>query len=314
MQFGEKLKALRSQKGMTQKELAEIINISPQAVSRWENNEVEPSLETLRRLAEIFDVSMDDLFGTEKKSKQETPAQPTFIKEEQFVPETPPSPAPAAKVMLAVCEDCNTPIYEKDHIFRTADQNGQKTVLCRLCYCKKKIKELRDNCSKAEKEWKEEEVRRKRGYIFGALIGGLLLLIGIIAAIATKNGIQALVWGIIGILSFMGFFCVYAGDSVIGEMGASVMGWSFHAPAILFEWSAEGIFDLIVLKIIFWIIGLLVGICTFFLGLAVILVCAPFAFPYDVYAVNRDVRVLREKSAVAEKELEKFQLQVSNKK
>ena len=40
MQFGERLKELRSAKGMTQKDLAEKINISPQAVSRWENNEV----------------------------------------------------------------------------------------------------------------------------------------------------------------------------------------------------------------------------------------------------------------------------------
>lgn len=80
-------------------------------------------------------------------------------------------------------------------------------------------------------------------------------------------------------------------------------------PGILFEWSAEGIFDLIVLKIIFWIIGVLVGICTFLLGLAVIMVCSPFAFPYDVYAVNRDVRVLRKKADDIYGELKKLQSQ-----
>lgn len=312
MQFGERLKELRSAKGMTQKDLAEKINISPQAVSRWENNEVEPSLETLRRLAEIFDVSMDDLFGKEKKPEAEAPAQPAPEQKVLFTVCGAPAPSPyEKKPVLAVCEACNTPIYDKEKIFRFTDQNGQKTVYCQKCHRRKTLRELQEKRCAATVELDTEITRRKRGYIFGALIGIVIFLIGIISAVATLNWVPALVCGILGTLAFMGFFCVFAGDSVIGEMGAGVMGWSFHAPGIIFEWSAEGIADLIVLKIIFWLIGLLVGICTFCLGIAVILVCAPFAFPYDVYAVNRDIRNLQEKLDSTERELKKFETSMS---
>ena len=51
VKIGDKLKSLRSEKKMTQRELAEKLNVSAQAVSRWENDEVEPSLETLGQLA-----------------------------------------------------------------------------------------------------------------------------------------------------------------------------------------------------------------------------------------------------------------------
>lgn len=291
MQFGEKLKELRSTNGMTQKDLAEKINISPQAVSRWEKNEVEPSLETLRRLAEIFDVSMDDLFGKEKKQETDPPAQPL---------QNP-------KVVLAICEGCNTPIYEKEEVFRSVDKNGQKTVLCRACHRRQTQKKLEEKRNKAVAELQAEETKRKRGYLFGGLIGGAILFIGVIAAICEKDPKPLAVWSIIGVLSFMGFFCVFAGDSIIGDMGEHVMTWSFHAPGILFEWSEDGIIDFILLKIVFWLIGVVVGICTFFLGIAVVLVCSPFAFPYDVYAVNRDIRNLQRNADAATRELKSFQ-------
>ena len=45
--LGEKIKALRSENALTQKDLAEKLYVTAQAVSRWENNEVEPSINTI---------------------------------------------------------------------------------------------------------------------------------------------------------------------------------------------------------------------------------------------------------------------------
>ena len=48
--LGEKIKTLRSKNSLTQKDLAEKLYVTAQAVSRWENNEVEPSITTLPSL------------------------------------------------------------------------------------------------------------------------------------------------------------------------------------------------------------------------------------------------------------------------
>ena len=52
---------LRTQKGLSQDELAEKIFVSRQAVSRWENGETIPNTETLKLLSKFFDVSINTL-------------------------------------------------------------------------------------------------------------------------------------------------------------------------------------------------------------------------------------------------------------
>ncbi|MCH5162234.1 MAG: helix-turn-helix transcriptional regulator [Clostridiales bacterium] len=63
MQFNEKLKKLRGEKGVSQSELAESIYVSRSAVAKWENGLGLPSNESLRLLCEYFDVSKEDLYS-----------------------------------------------------------------------------------------------------------------------------------------------------------------------------------------------------------------------------------------------------------
>ena len=64
------IKKLREEKGMTQDELAEKLNVTRQAVSNWETGKTQPDIETLTRLAEIFDVSVERIiYGSERKEK-----------------------------------------------------------------------------------------------------------------------------------------------------------------------------------------------------------------------------------------------------
>ena len=58
---------LRTQKGMSQDELAEKIMVTRQAVSRWENGETVPNIETLKLLSKEFDVSINTLFAEPRK-------------------------------------------------------------------------------------------------------------------------------------------------------------------------------------------------------------------------------------------------------
>lgn len=61
--MGGKIYSLRRAKGMTQEQLAAVLNISPAAVSKWERNQSNPSVEMLWALADFFDCSIDELVG-----------------------------------------------------------------------------------------------------------------------------------------------------------------------------------------------------------------------------------------------------------
>lgn len=63
MKIGENIKRLRINKGMTQEQLAELMNLSSAAVSKWESSNTYPDITTLMPLARIFDVSIDELMG-----------------------------------------------------------------------------------------------------------------------------------------------------------------------------------------------------------------------------------------------------------
>ena len=58
---------LRTQKGLSQDELAEKLFVTRQAVSRWENGETTPNTETLKRLSALFDVSINTLLGAPRQ-------------------------------------------------------------------------------------------------------------------------------------------------------------------------------------------------------------------------------------------------------
>ena len=64
------IKKLREERGMTQDELAEKLNVTRQAVSNWETGKTQPDIETLTRLAEIYDVSVERIiYGSERKER-----------------------------------------------------------------------------------------------------------------------------------------------------------------------------------------------------------------------------------------------------
>lgn len=64
MNFGEKIKKLREIKGWNRSELAEQIGISHVMVGRYERDETAPSIDVAKKIAELFDVSLDYLVGS----------------------------------------------------------------------------------------------------------------------------------------------------------------------------------------------------------------------------------------------------------
>ena len=69
MEIGSVIKALRQQKQMTQEELAELLKVSIQTVSRWENGINYPDVVILPEIASIFHVTTDYLLGVKGETK-----------------------------------------------------------------------------------------------------------------------------------------------------------------------------------------------------------------------------------------------------
>lgn len=66
MEFGEKLKVLRNNKGLTQEELAESLYVSRTAVSKWESGRGYPNIDCIKEIASFFSVTVDELLSSEK--------------------------------------------------------------------------------------------------------------------------------------------------------------------------------------------------------------------------------------------------------
>ena len=82
MEFNNKLYELRKQKGLSQEELANRLNVSRQTVSKWEVGESSPDLEKLVAISELFDISLDELVLDKVVKKEETSEQ--IVKSELY--------------------------------------------------------------------------------------------------------------------------------------------------------------------------------------------------------------------------------------
>ncbi len=69
MQLNKNIVRLRKKRGLTQEQLANLLNVSVTAVSKWENGNNRPDIELLPDMADVFQVSIDSLLGYEKAYK-----------------------------------------------------------------------------------------------------------------------------------------------------------------------------------------------------------------------------------------------------
>ena len=70
MEIGNKLKKARSEKGITQERAAELLDVSRQTVSNWENNRSYPDIVSVIKMSDIYSVSLDHLLKEEESMNQ----------------------------------------------------------------------------------------------------------------------------------------------------------------------------------------------------------------------------------------------------
>ena len=80
MTIGKRIAALRREKGLKQDDLAGMLEVSPQAVSKWENDQTCPDISLLPGLAKILGITVDELLS----GKQENAPVVTMVPEQQI--------------------------------------------------------------------------------------------------------------------------------------------------------------------------------------------------------------------------------------
>ena len=75
MEFNNKLYKLRKQKGFSQEELANRLNVSRQTISKWEVGESTPDMENLVAISELFEISLDELVLDKVPEEADTSSQ-----------------------------------------------------------------------------------------------------------------------------------------------------------------------------------------------------------------------------------------------
>ena len=81
MMFSEKLKKLRKENNLTQEELADKLNISRQAITKWETTNAIPDIDNLKELSILFNVSIDELVRDDKDVKINIINKYSYLKE-----------------------------------------------------------------------------------------------------------------------------------------------------------------------------------------------------------------------------------------
>ena len=81
MKLSDKLIELRKEKGWSQEDFAENLNISRQAISRWENGTALPDAQNILRISKLFNVTTDYLLNDDYEGKTDIPTVETTIEE-----------------------------------------------------------------------------------------------------------------------------------------------------------------------------------------------------------------------------------------
>jgi transcriptional regulator with XRE-family HTH domain len=314
MTLGKKLSRLRGLADLTQAQLGEKLSVSPQAISKWENDLAEPDLATLRKLADLYQVTLDELLNLEeeKEAEEETPAPAAEATKEETPAEeakeeTPAAPEhivivpPTIEVAIGVCKDCGVTVTE--------DNLGQKSpvVLCKGCVAKRQAEAKRkaeeerrrqeeaERAAQAAKAGRRAAINKRRAWSYS--IAGIVTA-GFVAFMLSMmtGGFDPVILGIAiggGYLVFSFVFCLFY-DCWVQEVVVDWFSKSLELPGLIFEFDVDGCLWYIGMKILFFFLKLLFGIVVGAFGIALGLIIAPFVFPYVLVVLHRDAVAGRE--------------------
>ena len=278
-QYGRIIARLRKEHDMTQAELGEKLNVSFQAVSKWENDQSQPDFATMCAIAKLFDVPLT-IFMEEESAPGEhaEPALGEQAEESAVALPAEEDEKQEPDELFGYCVSCGNAV-------RTSNLGKQYPKLqCVTCMENEKRKQIAAaQRKKAEDEAKRKRARelvararedakrkRDRGLIAGGVVGGIALVISLISCLVTQEWLAIPGAFVIGLFFFTFLSQMVWGGAVrsVFTYGGAVIG----TPGIIFTLDCDGISFLIICKVLFALVRFLVYIfTTIFLAVAAFL-------------------------------------------
>jgi len=293
MTLGQKMACYRKLAGMTQQQLGAHLNLSAQAISKWEKDLSEPDISTLRALAELYKITVDELLdpaggfpATATPEAEDEPAEP----------EAEESQPPAPLQPLGFCKRCGAMVNEENV------GSTNPVVLCKKCAQAKaaelaaaerrrKAEALMAQRRRQEEERQAAPQKKKRqrnlsgyhilSFAVAGLVAAVFLAIGI-SVLVDDYSTGFLVFMLIDTYVIFSYVCCLFYDCIVQDILVDFAFKSVRWPGLIFTFDLDGCLWLIGMKILFFVLGLLIGLFTTVLGIIVGMVCAPFVFPFQL--------------------------------
>ena len=277
MGVGPKIKELRNKTGLTQKDLADQLHVTYQAVSRWENDDVEPSIDTLKAMCTIFNCSINEILDMDDSSKEKE--EKVTVVEKIIVQEQKP--------VLGVCEMCNKPIYDSSDLKRYSKGRGTSAVCCSDCFSSRLAAINKANEEAKMEQKKSFKKRRIHSFIWPSIIALICFEIGIFFFTKGNNNAGLICLGV-GVLAYCFFGNVILNNTFVTDMWLEVASWGFvKLPGIIFEFSIDGFVFLIAMKVLFFILGAILAIISVVFATVLALAVSIFVYPF---ALARNIK------------------------
>ncbi len=282
--YGDKIVELRKMANITQVELGEELNVTAQAVSKWENGLAEPDLETINKMCELFNVSPNEFFGLENTPNSNGPVQ------EQ-------------KPIQGYCERCSKPLYVGEYKVKTVEtrvSHGRthhnvtsQHLYCNDCFKKVEKEEQEKRIAEAENKINEQKHESRKELRRGLGWGTVAAIVALVASIIgfNLNGVNV-TSTIIGtvILTYVGFslVCQIFWFGTVCDILMFFMR-SFQMPGVIFGLSIDSIVLAIALKLSLFVLSICLSILCFLVGVAIAMFCGIFIFPFALSSKIKEV-------------------------
>ncbi|MDD4276218.1 MAG: helix-turn-helix transcriptional regulator [Clostridia bacterium] len=263
--YGDKITILRKLNNMTQAELGKVLNVSYQAVSKWERNESEPDFETINTMCKLFNITLDNFVIGNFDKNEELKKQ---IKEDDL-----------QKQQLGFCTICGAVVTEESLGV------AKPKIICLDC-CNNQKEEHKEREINYKNERIERQSKIKKDIVKKIILSSFLPILLLISSISsyttnTYGLFGAITWGIVNFVWFFAFvYQLQTPDSPVRNALTKFFWLCVRLPGVIFPFSLDGILWLIGIKILFSIIGIVLALIAGLLGLAWGFFISIFTFPF----------------------------------